>query len=99
MRFLSQTDPEKPAAVEGYVNADPYLCVRQGPGTGYATVDTLVTGAKVTITEQKNVGSMVWGKVSNGWISMSYVRILEEPVPEKPATKPETKPEYNEEEY
>ena len=87
------TDPEKPAAVEGYVNADPYLCVRQGPGTGYATVDTLVTGAKVTITEQKNVGSMVWGKVSNGWISMSYVRILEEPVPEKPATKPETKPE------
>lgn len=87
------TEPEKPAAIEGYVNADPYLCVRQGPGTGYATVDTLVTGAKVTITEQKNVGSMVWGKISKGWISMSYVRILEEPEPEKPATKPEPKPE------
>lgn len=87
------TEPEKPAAVEGYVNADPYLCVRQGPGTGYATVDTLMTGAKVTITEQKNVGSMVWGKISNGWISMSYVRILEEPEPEKPAERPATKPE------
>lgn len=65
--------PAKP--VIGVVNADPYLCVRQGPGTGYPTVDTLRTGEKVEITEQKVVGSMIWGKIAGGWISMSYVNV------------------------
>ena len=69
------TEAPKPAAVTGTVNANPYLCVRKGPGTGYATVDTLQSGEKVTITEQKTVGSMIWGKISAGWISMSYVTL------------------------
>lgn len=75
------TEPEAttPAkTVTGVVNADPYLCVRKGPGTGYATVDTLRTGERVEITEQKTVGSMIWGKISNGWISMSYVTVKED---------------------
>ena len=67
--------PTESTSVTGTVNADPYLCVRQGPGTGYSTVDTLQTGEKVTITEQKTVGSMIWGKISGGWISMSYVTL------------------------
>lgn len=74
----------------GTVNANPYLCVRQGPGTGYATVDTLRTGEKVTITEQKTVGSMVWGKIAGGWISMSYVVLdkVEEPEVDTEVTTP-----------
>ena len=75
------TEPEATApakTVTGVVNADPYLCVRKGPGTGYATVDTLRTGERVEITEQKTVGSMIWGKISNGWISMSYVTVKED---------------------
>ncbi len=65
-------DPEE-KPVTGKVSADPYLCVRKGPGTGYGVVDTLQNGEKVTILQQKSVGSSIWGKVANGWISMSYV--------------------------
>ena len=74
--------PTEPAKVTGTVNANPYLCVRQGPGTGYSTVDTLQTGEKVTITEQKTVGSMIWGKTESGWISMSYVTLDQASQPE-----------------
>ena len=74
--------PTEPAKVTGTVNANPYLCVRQGPGTGYSTVDTLQTGEKVTITEQRTVGSMIWGKISSGWISMSYVTLDQASQPE-----------------
>lgn len=82
----TQAPAPEQTAVTGTVNADPYLCVRQGPGTGYATVDTLRTGEKVKITEKKTVGSMIWGKISNGWISMSYVTL-------DSASAPESKPQ------
>lgn len=71
----TEPEPTTPAKVTGVVNANPYLCVRKGPGTGYGTVDTLQTGEKVEILEQKTVGSMVWGRISSGWISMSYVTL------------------------
>ncbi len=88
------TEPEttkppaaEPAKVTGKVKADPYLCVRKGPGTGYATVTTLKSGTKVEILSQKTVGSMTWGKISKGWISMSYVVLdkTETESTEKPA--------------
>jgi len=47
------------------------LRVRSGPGTSYTTKAYLSKGTKVTITEQKNG----WGKISNGWISMDYVKL------------------------
>ena len=75
------TEPEATTPVKtviGVVNANPYLCVRKGPGTGYATVDTLRSGERVEITEQKTAGSMIWGKISNGWISMSYVTVKDD---------------------
>lgn len=78
----TQAPAPEQTAVNGTVNADPYLCVRQGPGTGYSTVDTLRTGERVSITEQKTVGSMIWGKISNGWISMSYVTLDSASAPE-----------------
>ena len=88
------TQPSTPeqTAITGTVNANPYLCVRQGPGTGYATVDTLRTGEKVTITEKKTVGSMIWGKISNGWISMSYVTLdqASSSKPQQPAADSKT---------
>ncbi len=67
-----ETEPEE-KPVTGKITANPYLCVRQGPGTGYKVVDTLQPGEKVTILQQKAVGSSIWGKISNGWISMNYV--------------------------
>ena len=51
------------------------LRIRSGPGTNYSILGYLQTGNRVTITEQKNNGSMIWGKTANGWISLDYVRL------------------------
>ena len=67
------TVPQEPVGVTGTVKANGGLNIRSGPGTGYGVVGHLDNGAAVTILEQKNVGSMIWGKISQGWISMSYV--------------------------
>ena len=71
------TEPETtaPAAKEqtGKVKANGGLSVRKGPGTGYERVKYLDNGSKVTILEQQKAGSMTWGKIKDGWISMSYV--------------------------
>ena len=55
------------------------LCIRGGPGTGYKVVGYLRNGNKVTILETQTAGTMIWGKISSGWISMSYV-VLDAPV-------------------
>ena len=49
------------------------LAARTGPGTSYGVKKYLSNGAKVTITEVQEVKGTKWGKVSDGWISMSYV--------------------------
>lgn len=87
------TEPEetKPAKVTGTVKANGGLALREGPGTGYAVIKYLDNGTKVTILEQKKAGSMTWGKVKEGWISMSYVVL--DAVESEPETKPDTKPE------
>ncbi len=51
------------------------LRIRSGPGTSYSILGYLQNGNRVTITEQKTNGSMVWGKTSSGWISLDYVRL------------------------
>lgn len=66
---------QKPATVTGTVNVQDCLRVRTGPGTTYSIVGYLGPKQAVTILEQKTVGSMVWGKISNGWISMDYVKL------------------------
>ena len=57
----------------GTVQVKDFLRIRSGPGTSYAIAGYLSNGAKVTITEQKTVGSMRWGKIDKGWISLDYV--------------------------
>ena len=79
-----ETTAPEATTVAGTVKADGGLSVRKGPGTGYARVKYLDNGAKVTILEQQKVGSMTWGRISDGWISMSYV------VVDQAATAPET---------
>ena len=51
------------------------LRVRTGPGTSYAIAGYVNDGSRVEILEQKTAGGMVWGRVSNGWISLSYVTL------------------------
>lgn len=66
---------EQTNTVTGMVTAS-RLCVRSGPGTTYNIVSTLNNGATVTILQQKLVNGTVWGQIENGWISMTYVKVV-----------------------
>ncbi len=65
-------EPEKPK-VTGTINVQDWLRIRSGPGTSYSIVGYLKPKQKVEILEQSLVGSMKWGKIAEGWISMDYV--------------------------
>ena len=75
-------EPEKPTTQTGTVKVNDLLCIRSGPGTNYKVVGYLNNGTKLTITQQQTAGSMVWGKINSGWVSLTYV-ILDEPEPEE----------------
>ena len=67
--------------------------VRSGPGTSNPMQYQLNKGDKVTIVEQTYVGSMYWGKLSDGnWISLDYVKFDEIPVVPDPEPEPEPEP-------
>jgi uncharacterized protein YgiM (DUF1202 family) len=51
------------------------LRIRAGAGTGYAVNGFLQQGARVEILETKLAGTMLWGRISGGWISMDYVEL------------------------
>ena len=79
------------------------LNIRSGPSTGHGTVGSLSNGEAVKIYEIKKAGTMEWGRIDRGWISLTYVALdnvqtdnKEEEKPEqKPEEKPEEKPETN----
>ena len=70
------------------VNANE-LRIRSGAGTNYSIVGYLKGGTKVTITEKKTNGSMVWGKIESGWISLDYVQLNSESTGDTPEEKPQ----------
>lgn len=64
----------------GIVNVNDALNVRSGPGTEYEAVEMLLNGDRVTITEEKTVNGITWGKVHMwgdyiGWACMDYIII------------------------
>ena len=59
--------------ISGTVIAD-VLNVRSGAGTHNSIVGRLLNGQKVTILETKMVGTVKWGRISTGWISMDYIK-------------------------
>ena len=71
------------------------LRIRSGPSTGYSIVGYLNSGDKVTVTELKSAGTMQWGKIDKGWVSMNYIVLDEQQTqkPTQPDTQPETQPE------
>ena len=86
-----EEEPPAPVTKMGTVRVNDVLNVRSGPSTGYGIVKTLKNGDKVEILEEKVVGTMVWGKISDGWISMDYVVIdgeEEPPTAEPPQQEP-----------
>ncbi len=103
-------EPQNPTTRTGTIRVSDCLRVRSGPSTGYSVVGYLDNGAKVEILEEKIAGSMVWGKIAKGWISLDYVvfdtanqqtQKPSEPETTKPTvttpTEPSKTPEKNEE--
>lgn len=60
---------------EGTVSCTSYVNVRKGPGTGYAILARATAGSKAEIYQTTWVGSSQWGRMSNGWICMDYVKL------------------------
>ena len=59
--------------VLGIVNVNNYLIIREGPDRTYPAVGFLFKDNIVEILEQKSVGSMVWGRIKDGWVCMDYI--------------------------
>lgn len=66
--------------VSGLVCVEDLLRIRSGPGIDYPKVGYLVNGSKVEILEKRTAGSMVWGRITRGWISMDYIRTDDLPI-------------------
>jgi len=90
--------PETTKTQMGTVKVSDTLRIRSGPSTGYDVTGYLSNGTRVEILEQKIAGSMIWGKIDKGWISLSYVILDKQETEAKPETKPEAKPETKPEE-
>ncbi len=70
-------------AKTGKVKAGVNLRVRSGPNDSYAITGFISGGTAVTVTETKQVGSVLWGKVDNGWVNMEFI-VLDGAAEEKP---------------
>lgn len=69
------TDSTAQSVTGTVYNCSSYLNVRNGAGTDYSVVAYLYSGDQVTVTEQKTVGSVTWGKTAKGWVSMDYIKL------------------------
>ena len=90
----SETDsdryPDNQDIISGTVRVNDLLRIRSGPGTAYATVGYLSNGTGVEILEQKAADTMIWGRISRGWVSMDY--IVTEDLPAGDTTEPDQRP-------
>ena len=70
------TGSTAPAGKTGVIaNCNEWINIRSGAGTSNAIAGRYNVGEKVTITEEKNVGGIQWGKTEKGWVSMYYVKL------------------------
>ena len=70
------TEPE-PDGLKGVI-AGNLVNIRSGPGTNYASHETLEEGDPVLILEVKAEGGLPWGRIDRGWVCLNYV-MLEDP--------------------
>ncbi len=74
------SQPDTPSTVTktyGTLTGYSFLNIRSGAGTGYALAGKLYYGERVEILEQKQVGGVTWGKISQGWICLTGYMTLE----------------------
>ena len=83
--YVEYEEPEDDTAEgrTGTVNTvSGWLNVRSGPGVSYGVVTSLPKGTKVTVTETQTVGGSQWGHISQGWVSMAYIKLDPETTPD-----------------
>ena len=51
------------------------LNIRSGAGTDYDMVGSLKKGDRVTIQETQTVDGVKWGRITQGWICLTYVKM------------------------
>ena len=90
---VKEETTDKPNSIWGTVRVNDLLRIRSGPGTNYTVVGFLFNDKEVEIFEQTTVGSMKWGRISRGWVSMDYIVVADDSAEEIPEPKPEPKPE------
>ena len=73
MAYVKVTGESQPSGDVRTVTAT-CLNVRKEPSTSSTVVAYLYKGAKVTVLEQKQVGDILWGKISSGWIALNYTK-------------------------
>lgn len=78
-------DPDV-TVITGKVKDTNNLRIRSGPGLDYSILGYLTLNTRVEIYEQRTVDGMVWGKISQGWISMDYVALDSDPGSDTPET-------------
>lgn len=67
---------QKPSVIDTGVVVDcTKLNVRKAAGTSNVRVGQLAVGTKVEILEKTTVNGTVWGRISQGWISLDYVKL------------------------
>ncbi len=71
---VTEPPAAEPEKTMGTITGDS-LRIRSGAGISYSVRGYLNKGDRVEILDQKVVGSMTWGKISKGWISMDYVQL------------------------
>ena len=72
---LDDDDTDDPDTGTGTVISTTNLNVRSGAGTSYSLVARLAPGARVSILEQTKVSGRWWGRTSQGWVCMDYIRM------------------------
>ena len=75
------------------MDVNDFLRVRSGPSTSYAISAYLKPKDKVEILEQKTVGSNVWGRIDQGWVSMDYIILDRAPEQTEPEPNVPQQPE------
>jgi uncharacterized protein YgiM (DUF1202 family) len=86
-----QPEPETPKTVWGTVEVNDFLRIRSNTSTNSPVVGYKKPNDRVEILEQTNAGGILWGRISEGWIALSYVKLDSDSQGSAPETTP--KPE------
>lgn len=105
--LMEQEKEETAGSMTGTVVNCGTLRIRYSPSTYASILGSLPEGTRVTLLERKTVSGIEWGRISSGWICLTYVKLdkvnqenpgtttppaTEPAVPETQPTNPETEP-------